>query len=47
MIKKEKLFLLLGIPAKHQGRPVSYGDVSILHMKAGTQFVGDDICKTI
>ena len=47
MINKEKLFLLLGIPAKHQGRPVSYGEVSILHMEAGAQFFGDDICKTI
>lgn len=47
MINKEKLFLLLGIPAEHQGHPVNHGDVTILHMEVGAQFVGDDICKTI
>lgn len=47
MINREKLFLLLGIPAEHQGHPVNHGDVTILHMEAGAQFTGDDVCKNI
>lgn len=47
MVNKEKLLLMLGIPAEHLGRPVNHGDVTILHMEAGAQFVGDDICKSI
>lgn len=47
MINREKLFLLLGIPAEHQGHPVNHGDVTILHMEAGAQFTGGDVCKNI
>ena len=47
MVNKEKLLLMLGIPAEHLGRPVNHGDVIILHMEAGAQFAGDDICKSI
>lgn len=47
MANKEKLLLILGIPAEHQGRPVNHEDVTILHMEAGGQFTGDDVCKNI
>ncbi len=47
MINREKLFLVLGIPAEHQGRPVNHGDTVVLHMEASEKFTGDDVSKTL
>ena len=46
-INKEKLLLLLGIPADHQGRPLKHEDVTVLRMEAGSQFTGEDVCRMI
>lgn len=47
MINGEKLFLLLGIPADHQGRAVNHEDATVLHMEAGNRFTGDKVCEMI
>jgi hypothetical protein len=46
MINREKLLLLLGIPADHQGRPVNHEDVIVVSIKVGSGFTGDDIKHT-
>lgn len=43
MINSEKLLLLLGIPADHQGRPIRHDDVTVVGMEVGRSFSGDDI----
>jgi len=43
MINSEKLLLLLGIPADHQGRPVKHEDVTVVGMEVGKSFSGEDI----
>lgn len=47
MINKEKLFLILGIPAEHLGRPINHGDATILHMESSEKFTGDDVRHAI
>jgi hypothetical protein len=47
MINREKLLLLLGIPADHQGRPVNHEDVTVVSMKVGSSFSGDDVKNAI
>ena len=47
MINREKLLLLLSIPAGHPGRPIKHGDVTVVSMKSGSSFKGDDIKREI
>jgi hypothetical protein len=47
MVNQEKLLLLLGIPADHLGRPIRHEDVTVISMKAGGNFNGDDIKQEI
>jgi hypothetical protein len=47
MVNQEKLLLLLGIPADHPGRPIRHEDVTVISMKAGHSFNGDDIKQEI
>ena len=46
-INSEKLLLLLGIPAHHKGEPVKHEDVTVVGMKVGKVFNGDDIKREI
>ena len=46
-INSEKLLLLLGIPARHKGEPVQHEDVTVISMKVGKAFNGDDIKQEI
>ena len=46
-INSEKLLLLLGIPARHKGEPVKHEDVTVIGMKVGKTFNGDDIKQEI
>ena len=46
-INSEKLLLLLGIPARHKGEPVKHEDVTVIGMKVGKAFNGDDIKQEI
>ena len=46
-INSEKLLLLLGIPAHHKGEPVKHEDVTVVGMKVGKVFNGDDIKQEI
>ena len=43
MVNREKLLLILGIPAEHLGRPLKHEDVTVVSMKSGGSFKGDDI----
>lgn len=43
MIGSEKLLLTLGIPAKHQGAPLTQKDVSILDLSVSSGWNGNDI----
>lgn len=47
MVNKEKLLLLLGVPADHLGRPLRHEDVTVIGMKAGSGFNGEDIKQEI
>lgn len=47
MVNQEKLLLLLGVPADHLGRPLRHEDVTVIGMKAGSGFNGDDIKQEI
>lgn len=47
MVNQEKLLLLLGVPAGHLGRPLRHEDVTVIGMKAGSGFNGDDIKQEI
>ena len=46
-ISSEKLLLLLGIPVRHKGEPVKYEDVTVISMKVGKAFNGDNIKQEI
>lgn len=46
-VNREKLLLLLGIPAGHPGRPIKHEDVTVVSMKSGSSFKGDDIKQEI
>lgn len=43
MVNREKLLLILGIPAGHLGRPLKHEDITIVSMKSSSGFKGDDI----
>lgn len=47
MVNREKLLLILGIPAEHLGRPLKHEDVTVVSMKSGGSFKGDDIKQEI
>lgn len=47
MINSEKLLLILGIPARHQGRPVKHEDVTVISMEVAGSFTGDEINRKI
>lgn len=47
MVNREKLLLLLSVPAGHPGRPIKHEDVTVVSMKSGSSFKGDDIKQEI
>ena len=47
MVNREKLLLILGVPAEHPGRPLKHEDVTVVSMKSGGSFKGDDIKQEI
>lgn len=47
MIGSEKLLLTLGIPAEHQGVPLTHKDVSILDMSVSSSWNGEGINKRL
>ena len=47
MVNREKLLLILGIPAEHPGRPLKHEDVTVVGMKSGGCFKGNDIKQEI
>ena len=46
-INKEKLLLLLGIPAEFPDHTIRHEDVTVLDMKVGSSFTGEDIREEI
>ena len=47
MIGSEKLLVLLGVPAEHQGRPVNYSDINFLGMAVSQSWNGEKIGEQI
>lgn len=47
MVNREKLFLILGVPAEHPGHPLKHEDVTVVSMKSSGYFKGDDIKQEI
>ena len=47
MVNWEKLLLILGVPAKHPGRPIKHEGVTVISMKSSSGFKGDDIKQEI
>lgn len=47
MVNREKLLLILGIPADHLGRSIKHEDVTVVGMKSSGGFKGDDIKQEI
>ena len=47
MINKEKLLVVLGVPAEHTGKPLSHDDVSVLGMHVGECFKREDVKDAI
>lgn len=47
MINKEKLLLVLGFKAEHEGRPLNHKDVSVLDMRVGASFKRDDVKSSL
>ena len=47
MINKEKLLLVLGFKANHEGRPLRHGDVTVLDMRIGERFKREDIRSSL
>lgn len=43
MVNREKLLVVLGIPAEHQGHPIKHEDVVVLNMKVGQSFKRADV----
>ena len=43
MVNREKLLVVLGVPAQHQGRPIRHEDVVVLDMKVGESFKREDV----
>ena len=46
-INKEKLLLVLGVPAEHTGNPLNHEDVSVLGMHVGECFRRDDVKESV
>lgn len=42
-VNREKLLVVLGIPAEHQGRPTRHEDVVVLDIKVGESFRREDV----
>ena len=47
MVNKEKLLLVLGVPAEHKGKPLNHEDVTVLGMHIGECFKRDDVREAI
>ncbi len=47
MINKEKLLLVLGVPAEHTGKPLIHDDVTVLGMRIGSCFKREDVKDAI
>ena len=47
MINKEKLLLVLGVPAEHTGKPLNHEDVTVLGMQIGECFRRNDVKEAI
>ena len=47
MINKEKLLVVLGVPAGHIGKPLNHDDVTVLGMHVGECFKRDDVKEAI
>lgn len=47
MINKEKLLLVLGVPAEHTGKPLNHDDVTVLGMRIGSCFKREDVKEAI
>lgn len=47
MVNREKLLLILGVPADHPGRPIKHEDVTVIGMKSSGGFKGNDIKQEI
>lgn len=47
MVNREKLLLILGVPAEHLGRPIKHEDVTVIGMKSSSGFKGNDIKQEI
>lgn len=47
MINKEKLLLVLGVPAEHTGKPLGHDDVTVLGMHIGECFKRGDVKEAI
>ncbi|WP_303045259.1 hypothetical protein [Parabacteroides goldsteinii] len=47
MINKEKLLVVLGVPAEHTGKPLNHDDVTILGMHIGNCFKRNDVKEVI
>lgn len=43
MVNKEKLLVVLGVPAEHTGKPLNHDDVTVLGMHIGECFKRDDV----
>lgn len=46
-VNKEKLLLVLGFNAEHEGRPLSHKDVSVLDMRVGECFKRNDVKSSL
>ena len=47
MVNREKLLLILGVPAEHPGHPIKHEDVTVVSMRSSGYFKGDDIKQEI
>ncbi len=47
MINKEKLLMVLGVPAEHTGSPLNHDDVTVLGMHIGEGFKREDVKEAI
>ncbi len=47
MVNREKLLLILGVPAEHPGHPLKHENVTVVSMKSGGSFKGDDIKQEV
>ena len=47
MVNREKLLLILGVPAEHPGHPLKHEDVTVVSMRSSGYFKGDDIKQEI